>query len=110
MITIYPDYIAPLFDKFTPLPEGDLKSKIEALASSIEFPLTKLYVVEGWYIVSVLKNYVDSNKWIYATNLLENRDCYTNIQKKVLIPKKKMVCLANLNNFILNILCHDIHV
>lgn len=47
MITVYPDYIAPLFDKFTPLPEGDLKSKIESLASSIEFPLTKLYVVEG---------------------------------------------------------------
>ena len=53
MITIYPDYIAPLFDKFTPLPEGDLKSKIEALASSIEFPLTKLYVVEGLFSVSV---------------------------------------------------------
>lgn len=47
MITIYADYIAPLFDKFTPLPEGELRSKIEALAKSIDFPLTKLYVVEG---------------------------------------------------------------
>ncbi|KAF6032677.1 ZMPSTE24 [Bugula neritina] len=47
MITIYPDYIAPLFDKFTPLPEGDLKTEIEKLAASIKFPLTKLYVVEG---------------------------------------------------------------
>ncbi|WAR07128.1 FACE1-like protein [Mya arenaria] len=34
MITIYADYIAPLFDKFTPLPEGDLRSKIEELAKS----------------------------------------------------------------------------
>ncbi|XP_071498680.1 CAAX prenyl protease 1 homolog [Diadema antillarum] len=47
LITIYADYIAPLFDKFTPLPEGDLRTKIEGLAKSIEFPLYKLYVVEG---------------------------------------------------------------
>lgn len=47
LITIYADYIAPLFDKFSPLPEGDLKTKIEELAKSIDFPLTKLYVVEG---------------------------------------------------------------
>lgn len=47
MITIYADYIAPLFDKFTPLPEGELRTKIEELAKSIDFPLTKLYVVEG---------------------------------------------------------------
>lgn len=44
---IYPDFIAPLFDKYTPLPEGDLKTQIEDLAASIEFPLKKLYVVEG---------------------------------------------------------------
>lgn len=46
-MTIYADYIAPLFDKFTPLPEGELKTDIEALAKSISFPLTKVYVVEG---------------------------------------------------------------
>ncbi|CAD5206575.1 unnamed protein product [Bursaphelenchus okinawaensis] len=47
MMTIYPEYIAPLFDKFTPLPDSELKTKIEKLAASVEFPLTKLYVVEG---------------------------------------------------------------
>ncbi|XP_038059129.1 CAAX prenyl protease 1 homolog [Patiria miniata] len=47
MITIYADYIAPLFDTFTPLPEGELRTKIEGLAKSISFPLYKLYVVEG---------------------------------------------------------------
>ncbi|CAG10466.1 unnamed protein product, partial [Tetraodon nigroviridis] len=47
LVTIYADYIAPLFDKFTPLPEGELKTDIEALAKSISFPLTKVYVVEG---------------------------------------------------------------
>lgn len=47
LVTIYADYIAPLFDKFTPLPEGELKTAIEAMAKSISFPLTKVYVVEG---------------------------------------------------------------
>ncbi|CAL1531659.1 unnamed protein product [Lymnaea stagnalis] len=47
MITLYADYIAPLFDKFTPLPEGELRTRIEELASSINFPLKKLFVVEG---------------------------------------------------------------
>lgn len=47
LVTIYADYIAPLFDKFIPLPEGELKESIETMAKSIEFPLTKVYVVEG---------------------------------------------------------------
>ncbi|KAG1971874.1 CAAX prenyl protease 1 homolog [Pimephales promelas] len=47
LVTIYADYIAPLFDKFTPLPDGELKSEIESMAKSIDFPLTKVYVVEG---------------------------------------------------------------
>ncbi|KAF7268777.1 hypothetical protein GWI33_018127 [Rhynchophorus ferrugineus] len=47
LLTIYPAIIAPLFDKYTPLPEGELRTDIEALASSLKFPLTQLYVVEG---------------------------------------------------------------
>lgn len=47
LLTIYPNCIAPLFDKYTPLPDGELKTCIEELAASIKFPLYKLYVVEG---------------------------------------------------------------
>ncbi|CAN7989280.1 unnamed protein product [Ixodes hexagonus] len=47
MSVVYSDFIAPLLDKFTPLPEGDLRTKIEELAASIHFPLKKLFVVEG---------------------------------------------------------------
>ena len=47
MMIIYPEFIAPLFDKYTPLPEGELRTEIEQLAASIEFPLYKLFVVEG---------------------------------------------------------------
>ncbi|KAB7497889.1 CAAX prenyl protease 1-like protein [Armadillidium nasatum] len=59
-MTVYPDYIAPLFDKYEPLPEGELKSKIEDLALEIKFPLTKLYVVEG------SKRSAHSNAYFYG--------------------------------------------
>lgn len=59
-MTVYPDYIAPLFDKYEPLPEGDLKTRIEELAAQIEFPLTKLYVVEG------SKRSAHSNAYFYG--------------------------------------------
>lgn len=47
LITIYPVYIAPLFDKFRPLEDGPLRTSIEALAARLEFPLGQLFVVEG---------------------------------------------------------------
>ncbi|KAG0005118.1 hypothetical protein BGZ65_011955 [Modicella reniformis] len=47
MVSVYPTFIQPLFNKFEPLPEGELRSMIEALASRIHFPLTKLFVIDG---------------------------------------------------------------
>ncbi|KAK4751653.1 hypothetical protein SAY87_020451 [Trapa incisa] len=47
MMTLYPTLIAPLFNKFTALPEGELREKIESLAASLKFPLKKLFVVDG---------------------------------------------------------------
>ena len=52
MVTIYADYIAPLFDKYVSLPVGELRGQIEELAASLNFPLYKLYVVEG----KIIKN------------------------------------------------------
>nr|AMR44688.1 CAAX prenyl protease 1-like protein [Mylabris cichorii] len=44
---LYPWVIAPVFDKFVPLPEGELRTEIENLATRLNFPLNQLYVVEG---------------------------------------------------------------
>lgn len=46
-MTIYPLFIQPLFNKFTPLPDGELKSAIEELAKQQKFPLSRLYVIDG---------------------------------------------------------------
>ncbi|KAK4883589.1 hypothetical protein RN001_006908 [Aquatica leii] len=60
LLTIYPSYIAPLFDKYTPLPEGELRSEIEKLAADLKFPLGQLYVVEG------SKRSAHSNAYFYG--------------------------------------------
>ncbi|KAJ3324776.1 CAAX prenyl protease 1 [Boothiomyces sp. JEL0866] len=44
---IFPTFIQPLFNKFTALEDGELKTKIDDLASKLKFPLTKVYVVDG---------------------------------------------------------------
>ena len=46
-VTVYQEFIAPLFDKFSPLPEGALHTSILSLTSSLSFPLKKIQVVEG---------------------------------------------------------------
>jgi len=43
----YPNFIAPMFNKFTPLEAGPLRSRLEALAERLNFPLRKLFVVDG---------------------------------------------------------------
>ena len=47
MATVYPNFIQPLFDTYTLLPSGDLRTAIEQLAASLHFPLKKLFVVDG---------------------------------------------------------------
>lgn len=47
MMSIAPSLIMPLFNKFTPLPEGTLKTRIENLASQVHFPLSQLFLIDG---------------------------------------------------------------
>ncbi len=44
---IAPTWIMPLFNKFTPLEDGDLRSAILSYAQSVQFPLENLFVMDG---------------------------------------------------------------
>eukprot|EP01133_Synstelium_polycarpum_P004345 gene4344-5073_t len=46
MLTIYPILIAPLFNTYSPV-EGELKDDIMALAKRVDFPATKMFVVDN---------------------------------------------------------------
>lgn len=44
---LYPVLIAPLFNKFTPLPEGPLRTSLQELAKRAEFPFDNIYVMDA---------------------------------------------------------------
>ena len=47
MAYLAPAVILPLFNKFEPLEDGELKDAINAMAAKCEFPLTELSVMDG---------------------------------------------------------------
>ncbi|MBR5932445.1 MAG: M48 family metallopeptidase [Treponema sp.] len=47
MMIIYPKFIAPLFNKFSPLEEGELKTKIQALLEKTGFVNDGLFVMDA---------------------------------------------------------------
>lgn len=47
LVIVYPTIIQPLFNKLSPLPDGELRSRIENLAGRLKFPLKHLYEIDG---------------------------------------------------------------
>lgn len=47
MMFLYPNFIAPMFNKFEDLPEGSLKDRIYKLAGKLDYPLKKIFVCDG---------------------------------------------------------------
>ena len=47
ILTIYPTFIAPLFNKFTPLEDLELKARIETLLSECGFKSQGVFVMDG---------------------------------------------------------------
>ena len=45
--TLFVSVIAPLFNKFTPLPDGALKGAIKNYSDRVKFPLTEISVMDG---------------------------------------------------------------
>ena len=47
VLALYPTVIAPLFNKFTPMPEGPARTRIEALLARCGFASRGLYLMDG---------------------------------------------------------------
>ncbi len=47
MPKIFTQFIAPMFNKFTPLEDGELRDMIEEYSKKVDFPMTEVYVVDG---------------------------------------------------------------
>jgi len=44
---IAPNWIMPLFNKYTPLAEGELRSSIMSYAESVKFPIKNIFIMDG---------------------------------------------------------------
>ncbi len=47
MNMVYTSLILPLFNKLTPLPDGELKTAIETFSAKVKFPLDNIFVIDG---------------------------------------------------------------
>jgi len=76
MITVYPIAILPLFNKLSPLEEGDLKNGVEALARRLNFPLKHLYSIDG------SKRSAHSNAYFYGLPWSKHIVIYDTLMQK----------------------------
>jgi STE24 endopeptidase len=47
LMLLFPAFIAPLFNRFTPLADGDLKRALLSLADRLRFPAAGIFVMDG---------------------------------------------------------------
>lgn len=47
ILWVYPTWIAPLFNKFIPLPKGELRDEIMAISKNINFPISEIFQMDG---------------------------------------------------------------
>ncbi|BDS05151.1 peptidase M48 [Oceaniferula spumae] len=47
MTYLAPTYILPLFNKFEPMEDGELKTRIQEMSKKCDFPLTEIHVMDG---------------------------------------------------------------
>ena len=47
MLVLFPKVIAPLFNRFTPLEEGPLRTKLRSLAEQLGFAISGIFVMDG---------------------------------------------------------------
>lgn len=81
MMTIYPTLIAPLFNKYTKLEDGPVKTAIEDLAKQVSFPLTNLFSVDG------SKRSGHSNAYFYGFFKNKRIVLYDTLLKQVELPE-----------------------
>lgn len=71
MVVLYPLVIQPLFNKLSPLKEGELRTRIEVLATHLNFPLKHLYEIDGSKRSSHSNAYFYGLPWVSLRNHMQ---------------------------------------
>ena len=70
MVILYPTVIQPFFNKLSPLAEGELRTRIEGLASKLKFPLKHLYEIDGSKRSSHSNAYFFGLPWVSQQSIM----------------------------------------
>jgi len=47
LVMLVPNFIMPLFNEYKTLEEGELRTEIVKMAKSLDYPLTKIFTMDG---------------------------------------------------------------
>ncbi|KYR01870.1 CAAX prenyl protease [Tieghemostelium lacteum] len=95
LITIYPTFIAPLFNKYKPV-EGEIKDAIMELADKVKFPATKIYEVDS------SKRSGHMNAYFYGFFKNKRIVLYDTLIKEMSIPELLSVLAHEFSHYFCN--------
>jgi STE24 endopeptidase len=93
MMVAYPLWIAPLFNKFTPLSDGDLKAAVEALLVKAGFVADGLFVMDG------SKRSSHGNAYFTGFGKAKRIVFYDTLLEKLTVPEVEAVLAHELGHF-----------
>lgn len=93
MMFLFPIFIAPLFNKFTPLEEGDLKSSLEKLADKCHFAARGIFLMDG------SKRSTHSNAYFTGIGKARRIVLYDTLVKQMTIPELVAVLAHEIGHY-----------
>lgn len=85
MLVIYPEVIAPLFNKYEPLEDAELRTGIEEMAKKLKFPLREIKQMDG------SKRSSHSNMYFYGLWRFKKIVVYDTLLKQ---PKSQVIAIT----------------
>jgi STE24 endopeptidase len=93
MLALYPRFVAPLFNKFTPLAEGEARSAIERLLARTGFASGGLFVMDG------SKRSAHGNAYFTGFGKTKRIVFYDTLLAKLTVPQIEAVLAHELGHF-----------
>ena len=93
MLIIYPLFIAPLFNKFEPLEDGEFKHAIQALSEKIKFSLSGIFRMDG------SKRSSHSNAYFTGFGKSRRIVLFDTLMKEMTIPQSMAVLAHEMGHY-----------
>ena len=93
LLFVYPKWILPMFNKFVPLEDGELRQGIEVMAKKCDFPLTGIFEMDG------SKRSTKSNAYFAGFGKHKKIALFDTLIKKHTVPELVAVLAHEIGHF-----------